>query len=429
MPLHGEGLPFAGSKTPDRAAKNGGEGVTAGEWVTDPQRTGHRMTGRQMRPLCAAMLVVLVQGCEPGSRELFWSAADSSGVRVVISSGEDVTLDWSLEPVVTIGGEAEGPGSFYRVGEWGRVSADGQGNVYVLDGTRQQVVSFDSLGRFRHTSGREGQGPGEIVRALSLSVSADGEVAVYDWGKQGLVRFNSSGAFTELWRLDISYDGRQLQLIDGDVVFTAWPPGGEGPLTVARLSSDGRMTVFAEAAAPLITDLANLQRCGVQLPFGGPIYTHELFWFGSAGRVYVARGPSYQIDVYENQLLKASIRRDLPRVATTRAMAEREVAGGLVFGPCRVPPNEVVDARGYLDLIPSISRFVVSPDGEIWVGRRAARQEPELVDVFQGEGRYVGTMARGTPLPVLFVGPNMVGVVRTDSLDVQRLELMRVVRE
>ena len=385
---------------------------------------------RRLALLVAAGVAFVVQGCESAPPDnTSWSVSDSSGVRVVTNSGEDVPLSWRLEAAVTIGGEPQGPGSFYRIPEWGRVSADRAGNVYVLDGSNQRVVSFDSLGGFRRSFGSEGQGPGEIERALNLSVSADGDVAVYDWPKQGLVRFNSSGAFTELRRLDISYDGRQLQLVNGDVVFTRWPPGGDGHLAVTQLSPGGGTTVLAEASAPIRAELVNFERCGIQLPFGGPIFTHELFWFAGAGRFYVSPGPSYRIDVYEGQSFSTSIRRDLPPVAATRAMAEREVADGMAFGPCTVPANEVVDARGYAEAIPFISRFVISPDGGIWVGRWGGEPERELIDVFDAEGQYVGTLPAGTPLPVLFVGPNMVAIVRTDSLDVQRLDLMRVLRE
>jgi hypothetical protein len=109
-------------------------------------------------------------------------------------------------------------------------------------------------------------------------------------------------------------------------------------------------------------------------------------------------------------------------------MAAREVADGLTLGPCTVPAHEIVDGRGFVETVPALSRFVVSPVGEIWAGRRG-RSPEVLVDVFRPDGTYVGTMPPGTALPVTFIGPEMVGVIRTDSVDVQRLVLMRVVRD
>lgn len=437
MSLLGSGVPFT-----DREGLATVRGAARGR-MKSPRAPGSRICRRCARarmdagrprgsrmtaPMCMVTLVALVTGCERASQDVPWSIRDSAGVSLVTNFGDDIPLTWRLDSAVTIGGEGEGPGAFYSILEWGSVGADANGNVYVLDTRNRRIVSFDSVGQFRYSAGTPGQGPGEFERAMHLSVSPEGHVAAYDWAKQSLVRFDSSGVFQYLLHLDdISYDGRQLQLVGEDVVFTRWPPGGVGHLELVVRSADGRKTVLSSAVTPVSTETVTFERCGLELPLGGPIFTHELFWFATSDRIYVTPGPSYRIDVYQDGDLHTRIARDVAGVPATRAMAEREVADGLTLGACTVPANEIVDGRGFVETVPALSRFVVSPVGEIWAGRRGSGPEG-LVDIFRPDGTYVGTMPPGTPLPVTFIGPSMVGVIRTDSVNVQRLELMRVVR-
>ena len=52
---------------------------------------------------------------------------------------------------------------------------------------------FDKDGHFLRSMGSSGDGPGEFQSPGSFSVSPDGAVAVFDYGKGGLVRFDASG--------------------------------------------------------------------------------------------------------------------------------------------------------------------------------------------------------------------------------------------
>ena len=68
-------------------------------------------------------------------------------------------------------GDATNPQeAFYRPAG---VASDDQGNIFVLDSGEHHIQVFDESGVYLRTMGREGQGPGELARSSSLTVSAE----------------------------------------------------------------------------------------------------------------------------------------------------------------------------------------------------------------------------------------------------------------
>lgn len=93
-------------------------------------------------------------------------------------------------------------------------TADG---VYVLDVGTLQLSAFDRAGRKRWTTGSKGQGPGQFLRPVDLTLSASGEIAVLDPGNGRIAFFTSAGEYRRSvvaretvasTRLCITVDGR-----------------------------------------------------------------------------------------------------------------------------------------------------------------------------------------------------------------------------
>jgi hypothetical protein len=83
-------------------------------------------------------------------------------------------------------------------------------------------------------------------------------------------------------------------------------------------------------------------------------------------------------------------------------MARREVADGWQIGNCKIPPADLLRARGYAGYVPPVVGVVIAADGAIWVLRGKASGEPRAIDVFSGEGVYLGSLLRNPPFPVAF---------------------------
>jgi len=60
------------------------------------------------------------------------------------------------------------------------VSADKDGNIYILDSANARVQKFGPDGKYLATIGRKGQGPGEFIFPDTLSVDRDGNLVVAD---------------------------------------------------------------------------------------------------------------------------------------------------------------------------------------------------------------------------------------------------------
>ena len=68
---------------------------------------------------------------------------------------------------------------------FGRVSflaADGAGGVYTFDVQASSLRHYDANGRYTHTIGSSGSGPGEYRRVYGLALRTDGRLIVYDIG-------------------------------------------------------------------------------------------------------------------------------------------------------------------------------------------------------------------------------------------------------
>ncbi len=67
--------------------------------------------------------------------------------------------------------------------------------IYVVDSGNHRVVAFDFQGRFVRTTGREGQGPGELSRPSGACVGPDSVLAVADYRNNRIQIYDSGGKF------------------------------------------------------------------------------------------------------------------------------------------------------------------------------------------------------------------------------------------
>jgi hypothetical protein len=366
--------------------------------------------------------------------------ADSAGVQIVRTRGDDAELPWQFEPLFSLGGDDEGPASFYRV-DPSMVGADKAGRLFVLSGSRVEV--FDQEGSHLRSLGREGEGPGEIVRGNALAVSAEGEVAVFDVGKGALVRFGPGGEPFPQVRLEVwpVQDGsRRLGPVRGSfLVNHSRTLAGEDAMEVQLLElapgEDEEGRVLARLVRPAGV-MVHFERCG-----GGlrrpPILAPELVWDARSGRVAWSDGPGFRVEVVGPGEGRLSVRREMPSVPGGPALARAKVAEGLTirFGgpwaePCHISPEEMVDGWGYADEMQGVRWLTLGPEGRLWVTRREVRDREitERVDVFAPDGAYLGTLPAGAPSPILALPGNRVAWVEEGTLEIERLVVGRVVQ-
>src|SRR5690625_1510068 len=358
---------------------------------------------------------------------------DSAGVEVVVYPGRDLALDWNARRLFTLGGEEEGPESFYFLAP-GMVDTDRDGRIYVLDINSSSVAVFDADGEFVRLQGGAGSGPGEFHDGNGIAVSPEGVASVFNFGKGGFVRFDNDGAILpELSFQEFPTWSKQRHVAvagDGYVVSAnAASPTGDRRTHQLRLITSGQVQMLAELEPVALSRLL-IDRCG-----GGinraPVFAPDLVWDAQAGRIAANVEPGYTVTIIEEGRRVRSVRRALDATPASRALALAEMAEGLTMnfghGPCKISPEELVDGLGFAEVVPVILNVRLAPDGALWVERRAGDGDgAPRIDLFDPTGAYQGTLPEGTPLPLLILPGGRVAVVERDEFDVDRLVVMQV---
>jgi hypothetical protein len=155
--------------------------------------------------------------------------------------------------------------------------------------------------------------------------------------------------------------------------------------------------------------------CGIDVSTD-PVFTPRLAWTAAGSRVIVAADADYSLDILEGGKRVARVTRSVPRRSVTRAMALRELEGYAV-GDCEVPPADVVEAIGYASELPAIAELRVSPTGGIWARRTTIKDEPVMIDVFNADGAYKGSLAN-FPFPAAFISDDLFIAISVNEFDV-----------
>lgn len=358
--------------------------------------------------------------------------SDSAGVAIMLSRGSDVPLDWTFTRVLTLGGADEGPEAFFQVTRHS-VAVGPDGHLYVLDSGNHHVQVFDAEGRHLRTLGRKGGGPGEMqLWPHTIRMGTDGTVHVYDIGKRGLVRFAADGTPLTEVRFDVfrgSVNGYRLTE-SGIVVWTLTRSAGADDWfnILALLTPAGDTTHLLHSPSP---PMKPAQFSCVAISAMTELLAPDLRWTAAGDRIYAVKDAAYVIDVYEAGRRVASYRRDVAPRPATRELALRAVGDKMevrfdVGGSCVIQPDEVVDVRGYAEVVPTIGDLAIAPDGTLWVQRYAIKDEKVPIDILAPDGSYVGTLPAGTPFPAAFFPDGRIVAVEKDELDVPRVVVYRV---
>lgn len=354
---------------------------------------------------------------------------DSAGVELVINRGPDRPLVASFTPRLTLGGRDEGPESFFRVGR-GRAAVDGVGNIHVLDFDAKRVVVFDSSGKYTRTLGGPGQGPGEMMFPNTISVTADGRVAVMDFAKDGVIRWGPDGAVLPTTRIKATGPPQDIVFTDSAVIYSWTDFDREAPTqkTLLHRERGDAVELLASMEQPQ-PKMARFRNCGIMMRLP-PLLSPELSWSARGSRVAVISGAEYQVAVFDGPK-RMLVRRDIPPQAATLEIAQREVGDSMrVSGGtqrCAIPPAEVAEVRGFAPVVPAARNVVIAPDGGLWVRRGGPRLEAAPIDRFDRDGNYLGTLAAGAPVPIAFM-PNgdVVAPEKDRESDVERLVVYRI---
>ena len=372
------------------------------------------------------LLLATLAACADGPPLEKAIVSDSAGIRVVSNLAPDTPLDWTFTPTLTLGGEEEGPESFYSVSER-TVGVDAAGHIYVLDADGHRLLVFTGDGTHVRTLGREGNGPGEISWAIGLTVKPDGTALIDDLGRGTVHGFDSTG--TPLDTIDELVPNNR-RIWDRDGYYSAISTI-EDDHTLYRFLRvvDADTTELAKHTSPA-TGVVELESCGMSLSGMSLLFSSNIVWDAWRARAAASVGTAYQIDTFDGGTHVASYRRSIEPVRATRDLAVRELGEGMRVmtsaGARECSADEVIEKRGFAELVPAIRAVRVGPDGRIWVSRGGPRAEPTPTDVLAADGTYIGTLHADAPFPMGFLPDGRMLASERDELDVVRLVVYQI---
>ena len=390
----------------------------------------HYWNGRGWRPKGRGSVVSLViaslptgMGCTgdttfDGSG---FTARDSAGVEIVENHVEDRLLD---DQVVGLADLMTPDGALNPL-PWGIVADPSAERVYIADGAAKRVAVFDAAGRFRGALGRAGEGPGEFQSPGALALEECGADSCY--GLPGPIRV--------LVVLDARRNVLSRWSVDGDFLGEApvpgdyWGPGfAVGPdwfATVTSRTRGMRVDQWLEVQTPEIRRSVHevaIETTMMELPCvtmpARRILAPDVVWTSKGGTLHYLNGTGYRIDAYSEGAPVRSVRRPVPSVAVSRAMAVSSLA---LPGPyeglmrqCGVSAGDLVDAVGYENELAPVVGLAVDPGGRLWIARRTSGLTPEAIDVIDVGGEYLGTL-NAAVLPVAFLSESKFVGVRIEA--------------
>lgn len=349
------------------------------------------------RVLCTALLgAVLVVGCDSERRAGRIVVDTVAGIPSISNPargllGNDV--GWTLAEHLRTesGGDYDGIAASFILD----VGVLPDGGVVVLDAGNYRVLRFDPAGAYLGSFGSEGERPGEFLVPLLLEV-ADSVIYVLDARLQALSAFEASGEY--LFRFELDFGDR----VGTSPVFTAGSPDEVYLLAEPAPFSDdtGRQGAAfrfdrSGSIADTVFSFPPAQWTTIRLPdgratFAKPRLLAEPKLSARPGRLAVNAAARYVIDVLdsEGQVLRRVTRAYEPHAVTIEM--RDSIIDVLASGPGSLP-REALHLVPFAPIVPAIEGLTLDDRGRLWVDLFAP-DEPERVDVFDEDGRFLGPL-------------------------------------
>ncbi len=354
-----------------------------------------------LRAAPAATLPLLLAACGPGADAVgSWSGTVDtlpSGEVVVHNADDPVWTPetaWRVTEDLRIGeAMSEGPDLFggiysFDVDDWGR--------IFVLDDQAQEVRVFDSDGSFVRTVGRKGEGPGEFVQAGSVDLSRNGEIWVMGMSQGRVAIFDTAGTFL-----------RQEPTHAGGMVIKPYPGGFDptGRYNVElRAGGDRRIARFTQSFGPIDTiappeDPEEPEYFELVGEHGGiragvPFQGFMAWRFSRTGTFWTLLTGRYELTEVTTD---GDVLRRVTKDHEPIPVADEELEEAIENLDWFTSQGGTIDRSKFPGSKPSTASFFVDDVGNLWVERTVRFAEQADVgrrfDVFDAEGRFLGTLA------------------------------------
>lgn len=355
-------------------------------------------------------------------------------------------------------GELDGADE-YTFGRITDVAVAADGRIYVLDGQALNVRIFAPDGAHLRTFGRSGGGPGELKQPGGMVFLADGRLLVRDPGNTRMNIYSADGEALTTWPIPGGFFTSAPVFTDragrvySDVIVERDSVTRQFKVGLMRMDAEGTVldTIrrpYADYQAPTVS-AQRVSAQGSSMSMSNvPFWPQAVSTLNREGEFVGGISDRYAVDTWRADGTVLRLARDVAPAAVDPAEAQTAVER-----TTRSMRNLDAAWKWNAPEPPATKPFFrevrVGEDGRIWVqlSQPAVRQppdpdarpdpnglpaldswiEPMAYDIFEGDGRFVGTVA----LPDRFRlhtmrGDHVWGVIR-DELDVQYVVRLKIV--
>lgn len=402
-----------------------------------------RVAGGGSSALAFACLLVLV-GCRGESAERGGAgggAADERTATDVTSadrSGRPEVARWAVdpEPALTIGGEGADSVELYGVRGLVRLT---DGRIVIADHP-PRILVVDPDGRLLESFGRPGEGPGEFGLIDRMQRLPGDTLLVADWsnGRRvsyltadgGLVRSVTPlsappprfvGALADgslvgvaPHRLPRPNTGSDVAWVRAEAVLLRYDPDGTAPDSLGMVP---------DREALIIPGLGSF------MP-GFPLL--ETFVVPADRRIYVATGERSEVRVLSPEGEELGVIRGdhNPHPLVEDDLIALFGPGGALAGAAAPDRVRTVDWNVPNDrTLPAVTAVLVDRAGRVWVEEGSRdREVPATWFVFDPSGEPIAKVTMPARFEPFDIGDDRVLGVSKDELDVERVQLLEIVR-
>ena len=338
------------------------------------------------------------------------------------------------------------------------VAFDASDNLYVLDRQATRIMVYDRTGRFIRQIGKQGEGPGELMMPLALTVGGDGTVIVSDLGRRGYSLFRPDGTFIRNVVVEDYLPGFTGGIgwhPRGGVVATYREPPRAGSGTQTQNAMPLLLQPLAGGAPTRLYNIPQALRIDQQSPGPGqvqmrisppPVFSPPvLFGVIPNGQTALSFTSGYTVRIVDaSGTTVRYLQRPMRMRLTTQADREKgrenarelmtsgrgairvQIGGGGGGGGGRPEPNrQDIERRlselQFADTIPALRGLRVAPSGKLWIERTGpVVGEPGPIDLVTPEGQYLGTIT-GSALPDAISRNGLAAYIERDDNGVERI--------
>ncbi|HYW07627.1 MAG TPA: 6-bladed beta-propeller, partial [Longimicrobium sp.] len=375
----------------------------------------------------AAVLSFVLSGCGASDHREDARASSLGGDSAAWRAGSE----WRLVEAARIGADdADGPYAFANIIA---IALDPLERVWVADGHQNEIRVFDAGGKHVRTIGRKGSGPAEFNGITGMAWARDGNLWVQDGGNARFAVYDTAGKLVT------------TRPRPSTITMTPWPGGfdaegrlydigartaPDGSASTVIVRSDGVQPPSDTFALPAFeeeyfevsrTSGANVSTSRILIPFTG-----SLSWaLSPTGHVWVANTSKYRI---ERHAFSGGGDRVVERKVRPVPVTAKDRDGMIQHYEGFIQQGGKIDVSRIPDHQPALNRFFFDDTGNLWVNAVLGRSEPRGHDVFDPSGTYLGRVKMPVRAAIKTIQGDRVAAVATDSLDVQSVVLLRIVK-